>query len=100
LAGLQPVEPLRYRGVQIDTLDPYWYRQCSERAPDESAVPVKAPIETLFNRAALRDGFSRDDAYLLFQGTDRGSLNGGYSFMANSITRYTELGRCSSSPTR
>lgn len=92
LAHLAPEEPKRYHGVTAEPLDPYWFRQCSERAPDETAVPVKAPVESLFSRATFREGFNRDDAYLLFQGTDRGSLNAGYSFMANSITRYTELG--------
>ena len=92
LAGVAPVEPQRYLGVSIQPLDRVWYHGCTTYPPGENAVPVKIPYERTFTRAAFRDGFTSADAYLMFQGVDRGSIHPNYAYQANAITRYTELG--------
>ena len=92
LAGIPATEPSRYTGVDVQPLAPAWYGRCTERVADEAAVPVKIPYERTFTRAAFRDGFAREDAYLLLQGVDRGSINANYAYQANAVTRYTELG--------
>jgi len=92
LEHLQASEPNHIYGVTVHPVDAWSYRKCTTSALAEVTVPVEAPAEQLFSRAAFREHFDPAAAYMLVQGLDTGSINRNYSFQANGITRYTELG--------
>ena len=92
LDHIQPVEPTHLYGLTIHPVDAWCYHKCTTEERAEVTVPAQAPVEQLFSRAAFRERFAPDAAYLLVQGLDTGSINSNYSFQANGITRYTELG--------
>lgn len=92
LNHLEPMEPTQYYGLTTQPVDAWCYGRCTAPGRPEVTVPVDAPVAQLFSRATFRDRFDRDAAYLLVQGLDTGSINANYSYQANAITRYTELG--------
>jgi len=92
LDHIPAVDPTRLHGLTVHPLDPWCVRKCATSENAEVTMPVKATAGQLFSRAAFRERFDPDAAYLLVQGLDTGSINANYSFQANGITRYTELG--------
>ncbi|MCK5803530.1 MAG: hypothetical protein KAI66_11890, partial [Lentisphaeria bacterium] len=92
LDHIEPIEPSRYYGLTVQPMGPWARRKCTAAGRAEVTVPVTAHADLLFSRAAFRERFDPDAAYLLVQGIDTGSINSNYSFQANGITRYTELG--------
>ncbi len=63
-------------GVTVVPLDPLVHG-AHEKAPDAAPwmfkVPPSAPVEKCFDKVAMREGWNRDDAYLLIDGIGGGS---------------------------
>ncbi len=55
-------------------------------------MPVDGGRERAFDKAVFRDGFDRDDAFLLLQGANISAPLWREGLQGNSIVRYTELG--------
>ena len=73
-------------GVAIAPLDRLWY---DHRLSPVGAFENTVPFAETFDKIAFREGYNRDDLYLLFDGVSGGS----HSFLdANCIKRYVEDG--------
>jgi len=90
--------PARYAGLSVIPHDPWFYghyvhpNEGHPLAPGESVVAYAGPPERAFSKAVLRDGFERDDAYVLLQGENIGPSFRGAGPQGNAIVRFTEFG--------
>ena len=90
---LKPELPRDYLGLSLVPLSPQAYRSYTEVPAGEDCVPLKGPPALWFSKAAFREGFSPDYAYLLMQGENYSRPDQhGAGIQGNAIVRYTELG--------
>jgi len=91
--GTKPASPQTFTGLQVLPMDGFFQGFAGSSASgSESFARYDAGKGRAFDRAVFRDGFGRQDAYLLLQGINVSAPMYREGIFGNAIIRYTELG--------